>query len=275
MLDMRSSARRLGPLAFAVMLLVGLVPSTAADSTDLSGSAMVAAERRALDLTNKGRTDRGLVRLRLDPRLTELARERARYMAETGTFSHTQSGGTDVFDMIEASDIRWYGAGEIIAWNTAGPLDHSAAFAVQGWMGSPSHKAIVVSNDYNYVGFGLAVSSTTSKRYWVGVYLRGPDRTNGWVRNASLGRQIVDATHVRVTVKWAGGDKRLQVLTAGHRYFQVQARRSGNHTWSDYGTTTATSFTRRWIRGQTYHVRVRSRDRAGNWSAWVSRTLTA
>ena len=62
------------------------------------------------------------------------------YMAKTGEFSHTQANGTDVFDMIVNAGIDWYGAGEIIAWNTAAALDCSAAFAVQGWMGSPSHR---------------------------------------------------------------------------------------------------------------------------------------
>ncbi len=71
-------------------------------------------------------------------------------MAASGQFSHTQANGTDVFDMIDSSHITWYAAGEIIAWNTAGPLDYSAEFAVQGWMGSPSHKAIVLSSLYNY-----------------------------------------------------------------------------------------------------------------------------
>ena len=105
-------------------------------AADVSESAIQAAEQDALALTNKRRTARGLVKLRWDARMAALARDRAEYMAATGNFSHTQSGGRDVFDMIEAAGIRWYAAGEIIAWNTAGPLDYSASFAVQGWMGS-------------------------------------------------------------------------------------------------------------------------------------------
>ncbi len=271
---MRSPARRLGPLVLSILLVAGLVPAAiAADTTDLSETALVAAERHALDLTNRRRTDRGLIRLRLDTRLTELARERARYMAETGEFSHVQSSGKDVFDMIEASNIRWFGAGEIIAWNTAGPLEYSAEFAVQGWMGSPSHKAIVISDDYNYVGFGLAVSPSTSKRYWVGVYLRGPDRTDSWARFSTWRKVNVDSKRARVTMRYTGGDIRLQVLTSGLRYFQVQRRRADG-TWRDYGITTATSLTKTWTRGITYVLRVRSRDRAGNWSAWRTKSIT-
>ena len=153
-------------------------------------------------------------------------------MARTGQFSHTQSGGTDVFDMIAGAGIKWYGAGEIIAWNTAAALDYSAAFAVKGWMGSPSHKAIVMSKGYNYVGFGLAISDT-GKRYWAGVYLKGPDRTGAWSRIVGTAKRNLNSTDVRVWVKWSGGDIRLQVLTSGFRYYQVQRSINGS-AWSSY-----------------------------------------
>jgi len=263
--------RRLGPFALALVLVVGLAPSVGAADIATDQATMTAAEHHALDLTNQRRVSRGLVSLRLDSRLTALARERAQYMADTGEFSHVQSNGTSVFDMIEAADISWYAAGEIIAWNTAGPLDYSAEFAVQGWMGSPSHKAIVLSDDYNYVGFGVAVASNGT-RYWAGVYLRGPDRTGSWTHMGTYSKVILDASHVRVTVRWTGGDTRLQVLTAGLRYFQAERRRDGG-PWYDYGTTTAHSLTARWLRGHIYEFRVRSRDRRGNWSGWVTRTI--
>ena len=72
----------------------------------------------------------------------------------TGRFSHTQANGTDVFDMIRIGHqvVR---RGRDHRVEHGGPLDYSAEFAVQGWMGSPAHKAIVLSDDYNYVGFGL------------------------------------------------------------------------------------------------------------------------
>jgi uncharacterized protein YkwD len=269
---MRSLARRLSPLALAFLLIVGLVPSAFADETaDVSASAVLAAEKSVMTLTNRRRASAGLVSLRWDGRLAELARERAAYMARTGEFSHTQANGTDVFDMIVDAGISWYGAGEIIAWNTAAPLDYSAAFAVQGWMGSPSHEAIVMSSGYNYAGFGLAISSS-GKRYWAGVYLKGPDRTGAWAKIVSVSKSTLSRSYVRVTVKWSGRDVRLQVLTSGLRYYQAQGRRKGG-SWHDYGTTTSTSKARRWHRNGTYEFRVRSRDKAGNWGAWVTTTI--
>lgn len=267
---MSSLSRRIGPVVLVLILVVGLAPSAAAaDTADVSSAAIRSAEHRAYTLTNQRRTAKGLVALRWDERLAVLARERAVYMAETGLFSHTQAGGTSVFDMIEDANIRWYGAGEILAWNTAAALDYSADFAVQGWMGSPGHRAIVLSDDENYVGFGLAISPTTGVRYWAGVYLKGPDRTAPTATVRSFGKTILSARYARVTLRWAGRDRRLQVLTSGLRYFQVKWRRDGG-TWFQYGTTTATSIQRRWERGHHYEMRVRSRDRAGNWSAWVT-----
>jgi uncharacterized protein YkwD len=268
---MRSPARLLSPLALAFILVVGLAPAALASDAAPSGAEISAAEKSVLTLTNRRRASAGLTALRWDSRLADLAGQRAAYMAKTGEFSHTQSNGTDVFDLIVDAGIKWYGAGEIIAWNTAAALDYSAAFAVQGWMGSPSHKAIVMSKGYNYVGFGLAISSS-GKRYWAGVYLKGPDRTGAWTRIVGTAKRNLNSTDVRVWVKWYGSDTRLQVLTSGFRYYQVQRRRNGG-TWSSYPVTTSQSMTRIWKRGNTYDVRVRSRDKAGNWGSWKTITI--
>ena len=100
---------------------------------------------------------------------------------------HTQKDGTNVFNLINDAGIKWYGAGEIIARNSATDLQGSAAYAVQSWMGSSGHRAIIMSTDYNYVGFGLAVASN-GRRYWAGVFLKGPDRTGAWASTVPSGR---------------------------------------------------------------------------------------
>ena len=271
---MRALVRHLIPLTMAATLIATLAPvAAAADAVDTSAAAMTAAEKDVLTLTNKQRTNRGLVPLRWDKRIAELARDRAAYMAKTGRFAHTEADGDDVFDMIEDNDIAWYGAGEIIAWNTAGPLDYSAAFAVQGWMGSSSHKAIVISKNYNYVGFGLAIDPDSGKRYWAGVYLKGPDRTGAWSKVKSVSKSAsAYPGKVKVTITFGGGDTKLQVLTSGFRYFQKQKRRDGG-AWYTYKLTTSTTHTRNWSKGHVYEFRVRSRDKAGNWGAWQTVTI--
>jgi hypothetical protein len=79
---------------------------------------------------------------------------------------------------------------------------------------------------------------------------------------------VVDATRARVTVRWTGGDPRLQVLTAGLRDYQVQRRVVGG-SWRELGYRTATSVTETLPRSRTYEYRIRARDRVGNRGAWV------
>ena len=222
-------------------------------------------------MINRKRQDAGLAPLRRDSRLATIAGERSAYMARTGVFSHTQRDGTNVFDLIAERDIDWYGAAEIIAWNNVSNLDYSVGFAVKGWMESPGHRAIALSKDYNYVAFGLATAAD-GKRYWTGVFLRGPDRTAAWVRITSATESVVDANTVRVVVRWEGGDRRLQVLTSGLRLYETQRRPAGG-TWQSLGTTTLTYASRWWAKGENGEFRVRARDKAGNWGTWQTVTI--
>jgi len=283
---MPTITHRLSPLVLAVALLASLAPAVSAtEGVDTSGPAIEAAEHGALILTNNQRAERGLGALGWDSRLAALARQRAGYMAATGEFSHTHAGGTDVFDMIAASGMTWFGAGEIIAWNTAEALDYSVAFAVQGWMGSPPHAAIVLASEYNAVGFGMAISPTTGRRFWAGVYLKGPAATAASAPTAaasaptaptpaaSLSRITVvsktrlDARRVKVTLRWTGGTNELAAAD-GQRVYQVQKRRDRG-AWTTFDTTD-TSMTRIWKRGHVYRVRVRSRVDGGRWSSWTA-----
>jgi uncharacterized protein YkwD len=268
---MRSPARRPVLLGLVLALAAGLLPLTIVAAASPSEASISAAERTVLDLTNQRRTAAGLIRLQPDPRLFALARERAEYMAKTELFSHTQSDGTNVFDLMTAEHITWYGAGEIIAWNTAAALDYSAEFAVRAWMDSPGHKAIIMSKSYNYVGFGLAISPTSGKRYWAGVYLKGPDRTGAWAKMGSVSRTNVGTASAKVNFRWTGSDTKLQVLTSGLRYFQVEMRTNGG-AWTSLGTMTGTSMSRYVTRSGTHDLRVRARDKAGYWGSWRQAT---
>jgi len=218
-------------------------------------------------LTNRQRTALGLVALRIDPNLMDIARDRAKVMAANDVMSHTEPDGRKVFDRINAAGLTWYGAGEILAWNHY-PAEYSTAEAIRAWMASPGHHEIMVSTGYNYVGFGAAISAS-GKRYYAGVFVAEPDHTGAWSRFRATSSRRVDATHRRVTIRWAGADTRLQVLTAGLRYFQVQRRRVGG-AWRSWDPTTATSRTVKWTHGRQYEVRVRARDKAGNWGSWTT-----
>jgi uncharacterized protein YkwD len=260
--------RRLVPLLLAGLLLVPLAGPVSADEP-VTGEVLAQAGRDLVTLTNRQRTWRGLIALRLDPDLMAIARDRAEVMAANDVMSHTEPNGQKVFDRLTNAGLTWYGAGEIIAWNHY-PTEYSPAEAIRAWMASPGHRAIMLSTGYNYVGFGAAVSAD-GKRYYAGVFVKEPDETAPWARPGTISKRSIDARRVRVTVRWTGGDTRLQVLTSGLRYFEVHWRAVGG-AWHSWGTTTATARSVTFMRNVDYQVRVRSRDRAGYWSAW--RTVT-
>ena len=95
-------------------------------------------------------------------------------------------------------------------------------------MNSPGHKAIVLSTTLNYVGVGLAIDASTGKKLWTAVYIKGPDRTGArsTTSKPTVAPGATGATK-RVTVGWTGADVRLQVLTSGFNYWQVQRRTDG------------------------------------------------
>lgn len=255
--------RRLLPFVLGLALLLPAAVPVAAVSSSVAASA----EASMVKLVNAERRKRGLVPMRIDTRLAAIARERSDYQAQRDVGSHTHSGGQTVFDLIDDANIRWYAAGEIIAQNRYYPtLLDSAKTAVSGWLGSSSHRAIMLSKGYNYVGIGFAANPDSERRYWTAVFMKGPDRTRPWANTGSLSKKSVTGG-VKVTLRWGGGDRKLQVLTSGLRYFQVQ-RRTPTGNWKSWPTTTSTYKRVTYKRNRTIYVRVRSRDRASNWSTW-------
>lgn len=271
-----TTVRRLASLLLAGLLLAPLagpvaavdVPPTDPPPVDVVPDDQTSRLQDGLDLvtmTNRQRTGLGLIALRMDPDLMAIARDRAKVMAANDVMSHTEPDGRKVFDRLTDAGLTWYGAGEILAWNHY-PAEYSTAESIRAWMASPGHHAIMVSTGYNYVGFGAAISAS-GKRYYAGVFAKEPDHTGAWARFGTITTRWVDAGHRRVTIRWSGADTRLQVLTAGLRYFQVQRRRVGG-AWRSWETTTATSRIVTWTHGWHYEVRVRARDKAGNWGSW-------
>jgi uncharacterized protein YkwD len=272
---MVASPRRFAGAALAAALLLGAsgarpAPIAAADLT------ISAAESLMAQTLNADRAAAGLVAVRVDNRLTAIARARSADMAVKGYFGHTQPDGRTVFNILTAKSIKWYNAGEIIAWNTWPTLADSVTTANNMWLNSPTHRSIIMATSYNYMGVGLAIDGS-GKKYWTTVFIKGPDRTGGWVTMAPVAQpaavSIASSTYRNAGVSWRGGDIRLVVLTAGFRNYQVQRRVDGGAWawWTTWTTNTSGSF-RAWS-GHTYDVRVRACDRAGNCGSWARVTI--
>lgn len=236
-----------------------------------------AAEHEVVRLLNAEREKAGLVALRVDPRLASIARARSADMVTRSYFSHTQPDGLKAFDFLTSRRITWFAGGEIIAWNNWPSFADSAVNTVDGWMDSPSHESIVMSSTYNYFGIGLAVDAATGNRLWTGVFIKGPDRTGGWVAFGPVLEPAIaaaeSARHRTVRITWRGGDLRLVVLTAGHLRYQAQVRTDGGSwKWVSTSTTTRSRNLRVW-QGHEYDLRVRACDRAANCGHWSTLSI--
>jgi uncharacterized protein YkwD len=266
----------------ASRLLAGLILGLLAASFVAPASAAAAdytidqAEQAMVGLLNADRAAAGLVPVRIDTRLMAIARARSVDMATKHYFSHTQPNGKNVFDILNANDITWYGAGEIIAWNNYPTLELSTGNANSQWMNSPGHKGIVLSTTLNYIGVGLAIDASTGKKLWTAVYIKGPDRTGARsTTNTPTVTAGSDGATKHVAVKWTGADVKLQVLTSGFHSWQVQRRTDGGAWTTIWASTTRSSMALDLAAGHTYEFRTAARDNNGNWGSWstVSTTL--
>lgn len=110
-------------------------------------------------LTNIERTKRGCGALKVNAQLTTAARGHSGWMAQTGKFSHTGSGGSSFVARAKATG---YGkpSAENIAWGY-----QTAASVVDGWMNSPGHRANILNCKSKSVGVGVVYSASGTPYY--------------------------------------------------------------------------------------------------------------
>ena len=215
---------------------------------------------------NNARSARGLVPLRPHSSLASISGLRASRMASANTMSHTIGG--NLAAQLNAYNISWYRYGENIGWSTAGWSSASAKAIFSMWMNSPSHKALIMSDRFNYIGVGLAYRSSNRKTFASAVFAETVDYTRAVGRMTGGTRSSND---LRWT--WSGYDPKLQTHTAGLRDFDVQYRINYG-SWvllRNDTTSTSLSLPDR-SRGRSYAVRVRATDRRGNVGAWSAET---
>jgi uncharacterized protein YkwD len=167
--------RRLTLLVAAVMLLLALAPAGASAGRDhhrkahrvgacASSHAAVNREtvRQArlatLCLLNRVRARHGLRPLKLNRKLSRVARRHSRDMVRHSYFAHNSRNGASPFDRIFRShyvprNASWY-LGENIGY---GSVDARPIALVRVWMHSPGHRANILSRHFREIGIGIAV----------------------------------------------------------------------------------------------------------------------
>ena len=235
----------LGPVAHPAA-----VEASTADTMEASMLATINAER----------AKRGLVALRLHSGLVNLAGDRAAHMASIGAMQHISC----LSCTLNSRGIQWYRAGETIAGNNYPWGSQSAAVVVSGWMSSSTHRAILMSASFNYIGIGVAYRSANSYTYASAVLTESKDRTKPWGKISGSSR-----SGTTVSWSWTGADTKLQTHTAGLKNFDVQYRvGSGSWTTIRSGTTAKSLSLSSRAHGRWYGLRVRARDNLGYVSAY-------
>ena len=145
------------------LALVAMIPATLLAMIAIASPAQAAAvsvTKLAGDinyLTNKQRELHGCKALKVDARLGTAARLHSTYMARSGSFSHTGSGGSSFSARIRGASYP-RPAAENIAYGYRTGLD-----VVKGWMASPGHRANILNCRNATVGVGAvyAANGTT------------------------------------------------------------------------------------------------------------------
>ncbi|HET9393880.1 MAG TPA: CAP domain-containing protein [Candidatus Rubrimentiphilum sp.] len=106
----------------------------------------VSAEQRMLADLNATRARAGLPMLKLDSRLTQVARQHASDMALHNYFAHASLNGQSPFDRMKSYRISFSWAGENLAMSPDEPT------AYQALLQSPEHRANIMQRHFSKVG---------------------------------------------------------------------------------------------------------------------------
>ncbi|MEU8619582.1 sigma-70 family RNA polymerase sigma factor [Streptomyces sp. NPDC048623] len=104
-------------------------------------------EEQVTRLVNRHRADAGCGPLRIEPRLSAVARDFGRDMAERRYLAHTDPEGTDSGTRLTAEGYSWSAWGENLARGESGPDS-----VVADWMADPPHRANLLDCRYRHTG---------------------------------------------------------------------------------------------------------------------------
>ncbi len=128
--------KALRSIALAAILFAVAAPTPAATAKSPSD--------RMIDAINSVRGDSGLRPLREAPKLARSSSGYARHLIRTDSFGH----GTSFHN------LGFRRSGEILAYNSG--WSRKPRRAISMWLRSSSHRALMLSSSFRYVGAGLA-----------------------------------------------------------------------------------------------------------------------
>jgi uncharacterized protein YkwD len=136
-----------------------------------------------LALTNQECVNDGLAPLSWDPHLELVAQAHARDMALRQYFDHDTPEGLTPFERLDAVDSApWSWRAENLFAGITFPVEDSPAYAVEGWMNSPGHRANILDPNLEAVGVGVYYHTGDPEGYtgyFVQLFSTFPDDPNG------------------------------------------------------------------------------------------------
>ncbi|MEQ1718863.1 MAG: CAP domain-containing protein [Hyphomicrobium sp.] len=116
----------------------------------------------ARDLVNAYRKEKGLKPLKLNPELTEAAKNHSRDLAKWDRISHYGSDGSNPWDRVKRSGYKARLAAENVG---TGQIDFSEV--MKGWKDSPGHNKNLLLGDAEHMGIALVQDPKSEfKSFW-------------------------------------------------------------------------------------------------------------
>ena len=148
--------------------LAGVLLVPAAGSADPRGALTPASELQTglVQQVNALRARHGLPRVRLSDALAAAANAHSVQMARLGYFSHSSAGGTSYATRIARyyplRGYRSWSVGENLLWSSP---NVSSVRAIDLWLASPGHRAILLSPSWREIGIAAIHSSNAPGVY--------------------------------------------------------------------------------------------------------------
>jgi|GEM_PF-508517 len=130
-----------------------------------------ANESWLLQAINQQRAAAGLQPVQISGPVTDIARARSGDMAQRNYFSHTTPEGKNFLAMMTDKGIRYKYAGEILARNNYSDAE-ATKIALDSYLGSAPHKAIMLDGRFNQVGVGYTKSDEDGMHYFAVIFVQ-------------------------------------------------------------------------------------------------------
>jgi hypothetical protein len=128
-------------------------------------------DQRLLQLVNNERSKAGVQTVTLVEKLDAAGDTKSKNMSQANKLDHTDPITGDTFDKgISKAGYEWNTAGENIAWNQPTPEE-----VMQDWMNSSGHRANILQENFDHVGFGY------NDGYWTQTFAAGDSAPGTYV----------------------------------------------------------------------------------------------